>query len=345
MWFWFLNRRWYVVVRFVSVKNVEETTRKRRDPARRGGRCVGDEKKMVGYIEAHLPNRRLAIREKTAQRGDGRKKNRRRHARVGDVSRVTDGGLRENETTHRNARNTTAGTSPSPSNPVVRSMRGKGSERGRAFAAGRDGARRRVEPIETRARARPGTRAPRSERVEPASRCRRLRNIVASTSSTRDWSFACEGAGETRGTRTRPRSPPRETAPTVSLPGPRSKASGRPPPRWWPRLRTSFPTPHACPSQTKTRRSVSPSLTDGERAGARTEKARVRRERRLDRDRSRPPARAENASSSRAFVCGARVVRAENGAAKRFGDEGNAESFEGTAPRWRRLMHRRVERV
>ena len=54
-------------------------------------------------------------------------------------------------------------------------MRGKGSERGRAFAAGRDGARRRVESIETRARARQGTRAPRSERVEPACRCRRLR--------------------------------------------------------------------------------------------------------------------------------------------------------------------------
>jgi hypothetical protein len=83
--------------------------------------------------------------------------------------------LRENETTHRNARNTTAGTSPSPSNPVVGSMRGKGSERGRAFAAGRDGARRRVASIETRARARQGTRAPRSERVEPACRCRRLR--------------------------------------------------------------------------------------------------------------------------------------------------------------------------
>ena len=46
---------------------------------------------------------------------------------------------------------------------------------GGLFAAGRDGTRRRVEPIETRARARQGTRAPRSERVEPACRCRRLR--------------------------------------------------------------------------------------------------------------------------------------------------------------------------
>lgn len=165
---------------------------------------------------------------------------------------------------------------------------------GGLFAAGRDGARRRVEPIQTRARARQGTRAPRSERVEPACRCRRLRKkyIVASTSSTRVWSFACEGAGETRGTPTRPRSPPRETAPTVSLPGPRSKAFGRPPLRWWPRLRTSSPTPHACPSQTKTRRSVLPSLTDDERVGADRESERARR-RRLDRDRSRPPARAE----------------------------------------------------
>jgi len=38
-------------------------------------------------------------------------------------------------------------------------MRGKGSERGRAFAAGRDGARRRVESIETRARAPRNARA------------------------------------------------------------------------------------------------------------------------------------------------------------------------------------------
>ena len=209
----------------------------------------------------------------------------------------------------------------------------------RPGAMAREGASRRSR----RARARAKERA----RLDPSASSLRVdvegfeRNIVASTSSTRVWSFACEGAGETRGTGRAPRSPPRETAPTVSLPGPRSKAFGRPPLRWWPRLRTSSPTPHACPSQTKTRRSVSPSLTDGERAGARTEKARVRRERRLDRDRSRPPARAENASSSRAFVCGARVVRTENGAAKRFGDEGNAESFEGTAPRWRRLMHRR----
>ena len=218
---------------------------------------------------------------------------------------------------------------------------------GGLFAAGRDGTRRRVESIETRARTRQGTRAPRSERVEPACRCRRLRKkyIVASTSSTRVWSFACEGAGETRGTRTRPRSPPRETAPTVSLPGPRSKAFGRPPLRWWPRLRTSSPTPHACPSQTKTRRSVSPSLTDRERVGADRESE---REPMKTPTRSRSLASAcarRNASSSRAFVCGARVVRAENGAAKRFGDEGNAESFEGTAPRWRRLMHRRVESV
>ena len=303
----------------------------------------GDEK-IIGGL-AHLPNRRKWL-EKTAQRDHCREKNRRRHARVGDVSRVTDGGLRENETTHRNARNTTAGTSPSPSNPVVGSMRGKGSERGRAFR-GRARWRAKARRVDRDARARAKERA----RLDPSASSLRVdvegfeRNIVASTSSTRVWSFACEGAGETRGTRTRPRSPPRETAPTVSLPGPRSKAFGRPPLRWWPRLRTSSPTPHACPSQTKTRRSVSPSLTDGERVGARTEKARVRRERRLDRDRSRPPARAENASSSRAFVCGARVVRTENGAAKRFGDEGNAESFEGTAPRWRRLMHRRVQRV
>ena len=218
---------------------------------------------------------------------------------------------------------------------------------GGLFAAGRDGTRRRVESIETRARTRQGTRAPRSERVEPACRCRRLRKkyIVASTSSTRVWSFACEGAGETRGTRTRPRSPPRETAPTVSLPGPRSKAFGRPPLRWWPRLRTSSPTPHACPSQTKTRRSISPSLTDDERVGADRESERAPAKT-PTRSRSLASACARrNASSSRAFVCGARVVRAENGAAKRFGDEGNAESFEGTAPRWRRLMHRRVESV
>ena len=211
---------------------------------------------------------------------------------------------------------------------------------GGLFAAGRDGARRRVESIETRAR------APRNARASIRARraCVSMSKASKEKSSRRRLPRAfgvSRAKGQERRAERGPRSPPRETAPTVSLPGPRSKAFGRPPLRWWPRLRTSSPTPHACPSQTKTRRSVSPSLTDGERVGARTEKARVRRERRLDRDRSRPPARAENASSSRAFVCGARVVRTENGAAKRFGDEGNAESFEGTAPRWRRLMHRR----
>jgi hypothetical protein len=45
--------------------------------------------------------------------------------------------------THRNARNTTASTAPRPSNPVVGSEGGKGGERGRGFAARRDGARRR----------------------------------------------------------------------------------------------------------------------------------------------------------------------------------------------------------
>ena len=223
-------------------------------------------------------------------------------------------------------------------------MRGKGSERGRAFR-GRARWRAKARRVDRDARAKERAR------LDPSASSLRVdvegfeRKIVASTSSTRVWSFACEGAGETRATRTRPRSPPRETAPTVSLPGPRSKAFGRPPLRWWPRLRTSSPTPHACPSQTKTRRSVSPSLTDGERVGADRESERAPAKT-PTRSRSLASACARrNASSSRAFVCGARVVRAENGAAKRFGDEGNAESFEGTAPRWRRLMHRRVESV
>ena len=158
----------------------------------------GDEK-IIGGL-AHLPNRRKWL-EKTAQRDHCREKNRRRHARVGDVSRVTDGGLRENETTHRNARNTTAGTSPSPSNPVVGSMRGKGSERGRAFR-GRARWRAKARRVDRDARAKERAR------LDPSASSLRVdvegfeRKIVASTSSTRVWSFACEGAGETRGTRT-----------------------------------------------------------------------------------------------------------------------------------------------
>ena len=201
--------------------------------------------------------------EKTAQRGHCPEKKTVDVTRVSGTfleSRTVDRGKTKPRTEMRETRQQVRLRHP-VTLLLVRCV-GRGVSAGGLFAAGRDGARRRVEPIETRARARQGTHAPRSERVEPACRCRRLRKkyIVASTSSTRVWSFACEGAGETRGTRTRPRSPPRETAPTVSLPGPRSKAFGRPPLRWWPRLRTSSPPPHACPSQTMTRRQVEISL-------------------------------------------------------------------------------------
>jgi hypothetical protein len=70
----------------------------------------------------------------------------------------------------------------------------------RPGAMAREGASRRSR----RARARAKERA----RLDPSASSLRVdvegfeRNIVASTSSTRVWSFACEGAGETRGTRT-----------------------------------------------------------------------------------------------------------------------------------------------
>ena len=69
--------------------------------------------------------------------------------------------------THRNARNTTASTAPSPSDPVVGSVRGKGVSAGglsRPGAMEREGASRRSR------RARRRTRASRFERVEPAYR-------------------------------------------------------------------------------------------------------------------------------------------------------------------------------
>ena len=94
-------------------------------------------------------------------------------------------------------------------------------------------------------------------------------------------------------------------ASTESSPGPRSKASGRPPPRWWPRSRTSSPPPHKRPSRTKTRRRVrllsrSRRASPMARARGRGPRKRARRRRRRDRDGSLPRARAENASSSRA---------------------------------------------
>jgi hypothetical protein len=77
----------------------------------------------------------------------------------------------------------------------------------RPGAMAREGASRRSR----RARARAKERA----RLDPSASSLRVdvegfeRNIVASTSSTRVWSFACEGAGETRGTGTRRRGRPR----------------------------------------------------------------------------------------------------------------------------------------
>lgn len=116
-----------------------------------------------------------------------------------------------------------------------------------------------------------------SERVDPA--CRRLGEI--SSRRRRDCGLACGGAGAMRGARTRPRSPKGGDASTESSPGPRSKASGRPPPRWWPRSRTSSPPPHKRPSRTKTRRRVRllsrsrRASDDGERVGADRESARA----------------------------------------------------------------------
>ena len=307
---------------------------------------MGDEKKMVGYIEAHLPNRRLGIREKTAQRGTARKKNRRRHARVGDVSRVTDGGLRENETTHRNARNTTAGTSPSPSNPVVGSMRGKGSERGRAFAAGRDGARRRVESIETRARARQGTRAPRSERVEPACRCRRLREKYRRVD-------VFHARLEFRVRRGR-RDARNADAPAVAAEGDRAYGILTRSPIQ--SVRTS-PSPVVAPS--------ADILPDASRVPVANEDAslglaephRWRARGGADRESARAPrtpTRSRSLASARARRKCVVLARLRVRGARRPGRERSGEAlrrrrqrreFEGTAPRWRRLMHRRVERV
>ena len=233
----------------------------------------GDKKKLEG---SHIC-RTVVWLEKTAQRDHCREKKTVDVTRVSGTfleSQTVDCGKTKPRTEMRETRQQVRLRHP-VTLLLVRCV-GRGVSAGghsRPGAMAREGASSRSR----RARARAKERA----RLDPSASSLRVdvegfeRNIVASTSSTRVWSFACEGAGETRGTRTRPRSPPRETAPTVSLPGPRSKAFGRPPLRWWPRQRTSSPTPHACPSQTKTRRSVSPSLTDGERVGADRESARA----------------------------------------------------------------------
>ena len=110
------GRSCVVVFESAVVCTIRQSEERRRDDEMALPR-VGRARRWKNVVGSHIC--RTVVRlEKTAQRGHCRE-NRRRHARVGDVSRVTNGGSRENETTHRNARNTTAGTSPSPSNPVV----------------------------------------------------------------------------------------------------------------------------------------------------------------------------------------------------------------------------------
>jgi hypothetical protein len=128
-----------------------------------------------------------------------------------------------------------------------------------------------------RARARVERRARQeSERVDPA--CRRLGEI--SSRRRRDCGLACGGAGAMRGADASAVAERGRRVDGIS-PGPRSKASGRPPPRWWPRSRTSSPPPHKRPSRTKTRRRVRllsrsrRASDDGERVGADRESARA----------------------------------------------------------------------
>ena len=129
-----------------------------------------------------------------------------------------------------------------------------------------------------RARARVERRARQESNARRPGVSKAWRNIVASTSRLRSrvrWggsdarradASAVAAGGD---------------ASTESSPGPRSKASGRPPPRWWPRSRTSSPPPHKRPSRTKTRRRVRllsrsrRASDDGTSAWARTEKARA----------------------------------------------------------------------
>ena len=114
--------------------------------------------------------------EKTAQRGHCPEKKTVDVTRVSGTfleSRTVDRGKTKPRTEMRETRQQVRLRHP-VTLLLVRCV-GREVSAGGLFAAGRDGTRRRVEPIETRARARQGTRAPRSERVEPACRCRRLR--------------------------------------------------------------------------------------------------------------------------------------------------------------------------